>query len=156
MLYDSSGENVFEGNSFVGNLTPLLVAARTDTRFDGNYWSGPREPDLDGDGDRRSALPACRTSSITCAATSRRPICSRRAPAAALGAAERAFPVLRPVPVVDDRPLAHPPPGPAACLATGRRAPRSRGHRAGAAFSSSGARVRWRRRRAMGRAMIRR
>ena len=45
------GGNRFEGNSFVGNLTPLdLVGRRTDTVFDGNYWSDNDEPDLDGDG----------------------------------------------------------------------------------------------------------
>ena len=51
VLYDSCGGVRFEGNSFVGNLTPLdLVGRRTDTRFDGNYWSDNDEPDLDGDG----------------------------------------------------------------------------------------------------------
>ena len=51
VLYDSCGQNRFEGNSFVGNLTPLaLVGHRTDTVFDGNYWSDNDEPDLDGDG----------------------------------------------------------------------------------------------------------
>ena len=51
VLYDSCGQNRFEGNSFIANLTPLaLVGRRTDTDFDGNYWSGNDEPDLDGDG----------------------------------------------------------------------------------------------------------
>ena len=51
MLYDSCGDNRFEGNSFVGNMTPLtLVGRRTDTNFDGNYWSDNDAPDLDGDG----------------------------------------------------------------------------------------------------------
>ena len=49
MLYDSCARNRFEGNSFVANLTPLvLVGRRTDTVFSGNYWSDAREPDLDG------------------------------------------------------------------------------------------------------------
>ena len=57
VVYDSSGANVFEGNAFIGNLTPLsLSGRRTDTRFDGNYWSDHREPDLDGDGVGRPAL----------------------------------------------------------------------------------------------------
>lgn len=37
VFFVSSTGNVFEGNSFVANLTPLtLVGRRTDTRFDGN------------------------------------------------------------------------------------------------------------------------
>jgi len=41
--------NMFSGNSFVGNMTPLfLVGRRTDTVFEGNYWSDNDEPDLDG------------------------------------------------------------------------------------------------------------
>src|SRR3972149_272502 len=40
-----------EANSFVGNRSPLALAARhTDTVFAGNSWSGNDEPDLDGDG----------------------------------------------------------------------------------------------------------
>ena len=40
VLYDSSAENRFEGNSFVSNLTPLtLVGTRTDTLFAGT--TGP-------------------------------------------------------------------------------------------------------------------
>ena len=51
VIYDSSGGNTFEGNSFVGNLTPLsLSGRRTDTRFDGNYWSDHPAFDLNGDG----------------------------------------------------------------------------------------------------------
>ena len=51
VLYDSCAENRFDDNLFVANMTPLtLVGRRTDTDFDGNYWSGNDEPDLDGDG----------------------------------------------------------------------------------------------------------
>ena len=48
VLYDPDGGHRFEGNSFVGNRSPLdLVARHTDTVFAGNYWStstraGPR------------------------------------------------------------------------------------------------------------------
>ena len=57
-----------------------------------------------------SGRTGCRTCSITCAATSPPPTCSPRAwRPRALGAAERAFPVLDPVPVVDERPLARMP-----------------------------------------------
>jgi nitrous oxidase accessory protein len=110
VLYDPSGGHRFEGNSFVGNMTPLdLVARQTDTVFAGNYWSGDDEPDLDGDG--RSDRPYRLTSvfdhfrgNLTAA-----DILSDSFAAAAIGAAERAFPVLRLVPVEDPSPLARPP-----------------------------------------------
>ena len=110
VLYDSSGENRFEGNSFVGNLTPLtLVGRRTDTVFDGNYWSENDEPDLDGDG--RSDRPYRLTSvfdhfrgNLTAA-----DLMSQGFAAAALAAAEETFPVLRVVPVEDHSPLVRPP-----------------------------------------------
>jgi nitrous oxidase accessory protein len=110
VLYDSAGQNVFEGNSFVANLTPLsLVGRRTDTRFDSNYWSDHREPDLDGDGftDRPYRLSSVfdhLRSNLTAADLFTQGIAAR-----ALGAAERTFPVLEPVPVEDRRPLARPP-----------------------------------------------
>jgi nitrous oxidase accessory protein len=110
VIYDSSSANVFEGNAFVGNLTPLsLSGRRTDTRFDRNYWSDHGEPDLDGDGvaDRpyrlSNAFDHVR-GNLTAA-----DLFSRGVAAAALGAAERAFPVLDAVPVVDAHPLARPP-----------------------------------------------
>ena len=113
VLYGSSAENRFEGNAFLGNLTPLtLFARRTDSLFDGNYWSGNDAPDLDGDG--RSDLPYVLTSlfdhfrgNLTAA-----DLLAQSLAAAALAAAERAFPVLDPVQVQDRAPLARPPPLP--------------------------------------------
>jgi nitrous oxidase accessory protein len=110
VLYDPSGGHRFEGNAFFGNRSPLeLVARRTDTVFQGNYWSGNDEPDLDGDG--RSDRPYVLTSvfdhfrgNLTAA-----DLLSDSFAAAAIGAAERAFPVLRAVPVEDASPLARPP-----------------------------------------------
>ena len=110
VLFDPSGGHRFEGNLFVGNRSPLeLVARRTDTVFVGNYWSGNDEPDLDGDG--RSDRPYRLTSvfdhfrgNLTAA-----DLLSDSLAAAAIGAAERAFPVLRAVPVEDAAPLARPP-----------------------------------------------
>jgi nitrous oxidase accessory protein len=110
VLYDSCGGVVMRGNSFVGNLTPLnLVGRRTDTRFDGNYWSGNDVPDLDGDG--RSDAPYRLSSvfdhlrgNLTAA-----DLFTGSFAAAALGAAERAFPVLEPVAVADRSPLARAP-----------------------------------------------
>jgi len=110
VLYDPAGGHRFEGNSFVGNRSPLdLVARHTDTVFAGNYWSGNDEPDLDGDG--RSDRPYRLTSvfdhfrgNLTAA-----DLLSDSFAAAAIGAAERAFPVLRQVPVEDPSPLVRPP-----------------------------------------------
>jgi len=110
VIYDSSGNNVFEDNSFVGNLTPLsLSGRRTDTRFTHNYWSEHGEPDLDGDGiaDRPFRLSNVYDhvrGNLTAA-----DLFSHGVAVAALGAAERAFPVLDPIPVVDEQPLARPP-----------------------------------------------
>ncbi len=110
VLYDSSGQNVFAGNSFVANLTPLsLVGKRTDTAFDGNYWSDHLEPDLDGDGrsDRPYKLSSVfdhLRSNLTAA-----DLFTQSVAASALGAAERAFPVLDAIPVEDHSPLARPP-----------------------------------------------
>ena len=110
VLYDSAAQNVFEGNSFVANLTPLsLVGRRTDTRFAGNYWSDHHEPDLDGDGyaDRPYRLSSVfdhLRSNLTAADLFTQGVAAR-----ALGAAERSFPILEPVPVEDARPLARPP-----------------------------------------------
>jgi nitrous oxidase accessory protein len=110
VVYDSSGGNVFEGNAFVGNLTPLsLSGRRTDTKFDGNYWSDQGQPDLDGDGIadqpyRLSSVFDHIRGNLTAA-----DLFAHSVAAAALAAAERTFPVLDAVPVVDSRPLARPP-----------------------------------------------
>ena len=110
VLYSSSEGNRFEGNAFLGNLTPLtLYARRTDTVFDGNYWSENGEPDLDGDG--RSDRPYTLGSlfdhfrgNLTAA-----DLMAQSAAASALAAAERVFPVLDPIQAVDHAPLARPP-----------------------------------------------
>jgi nitrous oxidase accessory protein len=110
VLYDPTGGHRFEGNSFVGNRSPLeLVPRRTDAVFSGNYWSGNEEPDLDGDGhsDRPYRLASVFDhfrGNLTAA-----DILSDSFAASAIGAAERAFPVLRAVPVEDGAPLVAPP-----------------------------------------------
>jgi nitrous oxidase accessory protein len=110
VLYDSNTKLRFEGNSFVGNLSPLqLVGRRTDTVVSGNYWSDHGEPDLDGD---RIADRPYRLSNVfdhlrgnlTAA-----DLYSQSLAARSLGVAERTFPVLNLVTVEDDRPLAAPP-----------------------------------------------
>jgi nitrous oxidase accessory protein len=110
VIYDSSRGNTFSDNAFLANLTPLsLSGRRTDTVFDRNYWSDHRVPDLDGDGmaDRPYRLSNVfdhLRGNLTAA-----DLFAHSATAAALAAAEEAFPVLDPVPVVDARPLARPP-----------------------------------------------
>ena len=114
VLFDSSHGNAFEGNAFLENFTPLwLIGRRTDTVFDGNYWSDHDEPDLDGDGiaDRPYRLSNVfdhLRGNLTAA-----DLFARGPAAAAVSAAERAFPVLDAVPVLDQHPLARMPPVPA-------------------------------------------
>jgi nitrous oxidase accessory protein len=110
VLYDSCGGNRIQGNAFLGNMTPLtLVGLRTDTVFDGNYWSDNDEPDLDGDG--RSDRPH-RLSSVfdhvrgNLAAAD---LLTDSLGAAALGVAERTLPVLQAVQAEDRSPLVRPP-----------------------------------------------
>jgi nitrous oxidase accessory protein len=110
VLYDSSGRNRFEGNAVVGNLSPLqLVGRRTDTIFDGNYWSDGDSIDLDADGigDRPYRLSNVfdhLRGNLTAA-----DLFAPSLGASVLSAAERAFPVLEAVPVVDAHPLTRPP-----------------------------------------------
>jgi nitrous oxidase accessory protein len=110
VLYGSSAQNRFEGNSFVGNLTPLtFVGRRTDTNFDGNYWSDDDTPDLDGDGRRDRPYRLSSVFDHFRGNLTAADLFTQSFAAAALAAAERAFPVLEPVPVEDRRPLARPP-----------------------------------------------
>jgi len=114
VIYDSCGGNRFEGNAFVGNMTPLTMSGkRTDTVFDGNYWSDNEEPDLDGDGrsDRSYRLSSVFDhfrGNLTAA-----DLMSEGPAAAAVAAAERNFPILQAVPVEDRSPLVRPPSLPA-------------------------------------------
>ncbi|HSE63075.1 MAG TPA: nitrous oxide reductase family maturation protein NosD [Thermoanaerobaculia bacterium] len=110
VLYDSCSATRFEGNSFVENLTPLeFVGRRTDTRFDGNYWSGNDVPDLDGDGISDRAYGLSSAFDHLRGNLAAADLFTRGLSAAALAAAERAFPVLDPSSVEDRAPLARPP-----------------------------------------------
>jgi nitrous oxidase accessory protein len=110
VLYDSCAENRFENNSFLANLTPLcLVGRRTDTDFDGNYWSGNDEPDLDGDGTSDRPYPLSSLFDHLRGNLTAADLFTQGLGASALAAAERAFPVLEPVSCSDHRPLARPP-----------------------------------------------
>ena len=110
VLFDSCADNRFQDNAFLGNLSPLtLVGRRTDTVFDGNYWSDNDWPDLDGDG--RTDGPYVLGSlfdhirgNFTAA-----DLLVRSPAALALAVAERTFPVLEAVKAVDHAPLARPP-----------------------------------------------
>jgi len=122
MIYGSCAQNRFEGNAFLGNLTPLTLYARTtDTTFDGNYWADNDEPDLDGDGrsDRPYRLGSLfdhLRGNLTAA-----DLMAQSPAALALSAAERAFPVLDAVQVLDHLPLARPPALPDVPMAGARR-----------------------------------
>ncbi len=126
VLFASTLGATFSDNSFVGNLAPLtLVGKRTDARFDGNYWSDNSAPDLDGDGRtdapyRLSSLFDHFRGNLTAA-----DLFSRSLSADAIAAAERALPILDPVPVLDASPLARPPAlnVPRPWTPQGRRAP---------------------------------
>jgi len=99
-----------EGNSFLGNMSPLLlVGKRVDTVFDGNYWSENPEPDLDGDGrtDRPYRLSSVFDhfrGNLTAA-----DLFVDGFAAASLGVAEQAFPILQLTEAQDRAPLARPP-----------------------------------------------
>ncbi len=110
VLYASSSEIRFEGNSFVGNMTPLwLIGKRTDTSFDGNYWSDNDEPDLDGDGRSDWPFPLSNVFDHFRGNLTAADLFSDGFAAAALSLAERTFPVLEPVSVADHAPLVRPP-----------------------------------------------
>jgi nitrous oxidase accessory protein len=110
VLYDSVRETRFEGNIFIGNLSPLeLIGRRTDTVVDRNYWADSRGTDLDGDGirDRPYRLSSVFDhfrGNLTAA-----DLFAQGLGAKMLSAAEETFPILDPVPVLDAHPLARPP-----------------------------------------------
>lgn len=102
VIYASVSGNVFRDNAFVGNLTPLeLVGRRTDTIFDGNYWSDADEPDLDGDGFRDRPYRIVNVFDHFRGRTVASDLLSRGPAARALAAAERAFPVMSMINVTD-------------------------------------------------------
>ena len=110
VIYDSAESSRFEGNAFVGNLSPLLlVGRRTDAVVDRNYWSEADDVDLDGDGvlDRPYRLSNVfdhLRGNLTAA-----DLFAQGLGAAVLGAAERSFPVLAQTSVQDAHPLARMP-----------------------------------------------
>lgn len=106
VVYDSSSGNRFEGNAFIGNLAPLrLVGRRTDTVFDGNYWSEFDEPDLDGDGVRDEPYRLSNVFDHLRGNLTAADLFAQGLGATVLARAERTFPVLRPIAVTDARPL---------------------------------------------------
>ena len=110
VLYDSDGWHRFEENSFVANLSPLLlVGRRTDTRFERNFWSDNDEPDLDGDGISDRPYQLVNVFDHLRGNLSAADLMTRSFAAVAIGAAERAFPIVTPVAVFDAHPLARPP-----------------------------------------------
>lgn len=111
VVYDSSQASRFEGNTFVGNLSPLrLVGRRTDTVFEGNYWSEFDEPDLDADGVRDRPYRLSNVFDHLRGNLTAADLFAQGAGARVLARAEATFPVLRPITVSDTRPLTAPPP----------------------------------------------
>jgi nitrous oxidase accessory protein len=110
VIYDSVVACRFEGNSFVGNLSPLqLVGRRTDTVFSGNYWSEDTTPDLDGDGVRDRPYRLSNVFDHLRGNMTAADLFAQGLAAEVLAQAERTFPVLEPISVVDSRSLARPP-----------------------------------------------
>jgi len=109
VIFDSTSASRFEGNAFVANQSPLqLIGRRTDTAFDGNYWSDHRQPDLDGDGVAERPYRLSNVFDHLRGNLAAADLFALGFAAAAVGAAEQAFPVLRVVPVADEHPLARP------------------------------------------------
>ena len=106
VLFDSCADNRFEDNAFLGNLSPLtLVGRRTDTSFDGNFWSDNDWPDLDGDGRSDGEYVLSSLFDHLRGNLTAGDLLVRSPAALALAAAERTFPVLEAVKAVDHRPL---------------------------------------------------
>jgi nitrous oxidase accessory protein len=109
VLYDSTHDSRFEGNVFRDYLSPLqLSGRRTDTVFEGNYWSDDTGADWDGDGYRDQPYRLSNAFDHLRGNLSAADLCAQGLAARILAAAEQSFPVLDPVPVVDPRPLARP------------------------------------------------
>jgi nitrous oxidase accessory protein len=107
VLFASSERVTVTGNSFVGNLSPLLlVGHRPDASFSGNFWSDNTAPDLDGDGRTDNVYPLTSVFDTVRGNLTAADLFARSLSASALGAAERALPVLAPSEVVDSAPLA--------------------------------------------------
>src|SRR5262249_46379657 len=114
LLFSSCAGNEFTANSFVNDDYPVaLDMRRSDNRFDdgqrGNYWSDNAPYDLNADG--VSDVPYSPVSAF--AFLSKQvpdvAVLAKSPAVAALGAAERVFPALRPSEVVDRFPLVAPP-----------------------------------------------
>ncbi|MCC7185521.1 MAG: nitrous oxide reductase family maturation protein NosD [Acidobacteria bacterium] len=110
VVYASSQGSRFEGNTFVGNLAPLrLVGRRTDTVFEGNYWSEFDEPDLDGDGVRDQPYRLSNVFDHLRGNLVAADLFAQGIGARVLARAEVTFPVLRQIDVSDAHPLRYAP-----------------------------------------------
>lgn len=142
VMFDSAVGTRIEGNLFAGNMSPLnLVGRRSDARIAGNFWSDNVEPDLDGDGlsDRPFRLSSVFDhfrGNLTAA-----DLMADGFAGMALGAAERAFPVLAPAPLVDSAPLVRAPQLPGVPVAATSPRPRAAAVLASAGMSMLAAAV---------------
>lgn len=106
LLYSSAAGNVFTRNAFVANTYELAVDMRhSDNTLDGNYWSGYRGYDLDGDG--RGDQPYCPVSLFSFLAMQYPDLVAfAQSPAVqALSFAQKLLPALAPSSLQDAHPL---------------------------------------------------
>lgn len=112
-VFSSSEGNEFSGNDFIQNDYPVaLDMRRTDNRFDdgktGNYWSEAAPFDLDGDGTGDAEYGPVSAFAFLSKQYPDLALLARSPAVAALSAAERAFPALRPSEAVDRHPMLRP------------------------------------------------
>jgi nitrous oxidase accessory protein len=112
-LFSSSEENEFWGNDFIQNDYPVaLDMRRTQNRFDngrrGNYWSDSAPYDLDGDGIGDAEFGPVGAFAFLSKQYPDLALFAQSPAIQALGAAERAFPALRPADAVDRHPALGP------------------------------------------------
>ena len=109
-IFSSVDENVFSGNNFVENLSPLqLIGKRTTTRWSqdgrGNYWSDYDGYDLDGDGVGDVPHKVQNVFEYMEGNYPRLRLYLHSPAAQGLAMAEKAFPIVKGSPEVDPAPL---------------------------------------------------
>jgi nitrous oxidase accessory protein len=106
LLYSSCAGNRFSANAFVANTYEVAVdMSRSDNVLEGNYWSGYRGYDLDGDG--RGDTPYCPVSLFSFLAMQYPDLVAfAQSPAVqALSFAQKLLPALAPSTLQDAHPL---------------------------------------------------
>lgn len=114
LLFSSCAGNQFDGNSFVNDDYPVALDMRTSSnRFDdgrrGNYWSDNLPYDLDANGVSDVVYSPVSAFAFLSKQVPDLAVLAKSPAVAALGAAERVLPALRPSEIVDSFPLVAPP-----------------------------------------------